>query len=365
MNQATGFPRELLSLLRCIIDAGQLMLANESCGDDTVVNDGLLRCIECHHEYKIESGIVRLMPSMLSEESEHEIRLKDREYEAMPEVFEPSASGWRSEFADRIEIPPHMKALQPLNRQRVLELGCGDGRFTTLMAQQGATVLAVDFSLAALQKASHRLRTGVAPTSFKAASPHPAFDLSRQVGLVQADASYLRVTPRSFQRVLSATPLDSRDERMAMFRTVADALTDNGRYIAGVEYDDLRRRLLGMPKVRRYTPNGILIEHLDIPTAQREFAPYFDRMRMRPVRAHVPLTKWMPFALRVAVHRLVTVLPFVKHLGEILLIHAEQPRRLPGEAERRPDYFRCRSLYRRYKNWRGELAVWTEGDGLV
>lgn len=365
MNDAIGFPRELLSFLRCVIDGGELTIANESRGDAAGITDGVLRCVECSHEFKIEDGIARLMPLTLSEESEHEIRLKDREYEAMPEIFEPPVSGWRSEFADRIEIPPHIKALRPLEGQRVLELGCGDGRFTTLMAQQGAVLIAMDFSFAALQKASRRLQAGVAPTSLKIASPRLGTDLSKRVGLVQTDASRFCVAPRSFQRVLSATPLDSRDERMAMFKAVAGALTDDGRYIAGVEYDDLRRRWLGLPKVRRYSPGGILIEHLDIPTAERELAPYFGRMHMQPIRAHVPLTKWMPFALRVAVHRAVCVLPFAKHLGEILLVRADQPRRLPDEGERRLDYLGCRSLYRRYKNWRGEVAVWSEGDGVI
>jgi 2-polyprenyl-3-methyl-5-hydroxy-6-metoxy-1,4-benzoquinol methylase len=63
----------------------------------------------------------------------------------MPDTFAPPASGSRSEFADRIEIPPHLK-VEPLDGRRVPELGYGHGRFTLLMAHSGAEVLAIDFS---------------------------------------------------------------------------------------------------------------------------------------------------------------------------------------------------------------------------
>jgi len=246
-----------------------------------------------------------------------------------------------------------------------LELGCGDGRFTLLMAQMGAEVLAVDFSFAALRKLGSRLPSGVAPTTYKVASRRTSGSFVGRVGLVQADASNLQVAPRSFDRALSATPLDSRDERMKMFRTISESLTDDGRCVAGVEYDDLYRKLFGMPLVRRYTPGGILIEHLDIPTMRREAAPYFYRLRMQTIRAHVPfvkhgLAKRLP-PLAVAVSRLVCALPVFKHLGEILLLSAERPRRLPLEGARRPGFLGAKNLYRWYKRRQGEEPMWDPG----
>ena len=95
-------------------------------------------------------------------------------------------------------------------------------------------------------------------------------DLLGHVGLVQADASEFHAVPASFDVALSASPLDSREERMQMYRAIAESLKDDGRYIAGVEHDDLLRRLLGMPIARRYTPGGIFIEHFDINTLRRE-----------------------------------------------------------------------------------------------
>jgi len=365
MQTIVGFPRKFLPLLRCIRDSGQLSICREARSDDDAIVEGSMRCVECSQEYPIENGVVRLMTDALTQETQHEILLKDEEYEAMPEVFVPPASGWRSIFADQIEIPPHLEALHPLENCRVLELGCGDGRFTLLMAQMGAEVLAVDFSFAALRKVGNHLLSGVAPTTYKLASPRTVGGFVGKVGLVQADASNLQVAPRSFDRALSATPLDSRDERMKMFRMVAESLTDDGRYVGGVEYDDLYRKLFGMPLVRRYNPDGILIEHLDFPTMRREAAPYFCRLRMQTIRARVPLVeqklaKRLP-ALSVAVSRIVCALPGFKHLGELLLLSAERPRRLPIEGARRPGFVAAKNLYRWYRRLQGKETMWDPG----
>jgi SAM-dependent methyltransferase len=365
MEQVVGFPRKFLPLLRCVRDAGQLSVFSEARGDGNAIVDGSMRCVECSQEYPVENGVVRLMTGTLTQETEHEILLKDEEYEAMPEIFTPPTSGWRSEFADRIEIPPHLEALGSIENCRVLELACGDGRFTLLMAQLGAEVLAVDFCIAALHKLGSRLSSGFAPTTYQVVPQGTVGSLVGRVGLVQADASNFRVAPRSFDRALSATPLDSRDERMTMFRAVAESLTDGGRYVAGVEYDDLYRRAFGMPLVRRYTPGGVLIEHLDIPTMRREISPYFSSLRMRTIRAHVPfvkhgLVKRSP-GLAVALSRIACALPGLKHLGELLLVSAERPRRLPVDGARRPGFIGASSVYRWYKRWKGEEPMWDPG----
>ncbi len=365
MRTMPGFPRSFLPLLRCVRDAGQLSICSEVRGDEIGISDGSLRCVQCSHEYQIENGIVRLMKDTLTRETEHEIVLKDQEYGAMPDTFVPPSSGWRSEFADRIESPPHLKAIEPLDGRRVLELGCGDGRFTLLMAQLGARVLAIDFSIEALRKVSSNLSSGVAPTQYKVSSRHSAVSLAERVGLVQADASNFKVAPRHFDRALSATPLDSRDERMKMYCAIAESMRDDGRYVGGVEYDDLYRKVFGMPLVRRYTPGGVLIEHLDIPAMRREAAPYFERMRFQTIRAHVPfvkhaLAKQLP-ALAVLLSRMVCALPVLKHLGEILLLSAERPRRLPLEGARRPGFIGAKKFYRWYKRRKGEEAMWDPG----
>jgi SAM-dependent methyltransferase len=367
-GKTVGFPRDFLPLLRCVRDGGQLSLSRELRVDEIGIKDGALRCVRCSHEYQIEGGIARLMTESLTQETENEMVLKDQEYEAMPETFVPPSSGWRSEFADQIEIPPHLDAIKPLDGRRVLELACGDGRFTILMAQLGAEVLAVDFCIEALRQLNRNLSSGIAPTSYRVSPQQPAGSLAGRVGLVQADASNFRAAPRSFDRALSASPLDSRDERMLMYRAISEALRDDGRYVGGVEYDDLYRRAFGMPLVRRYSPGGVLIEHLSIPGMRLEAAPYFGRMRFRTLRAHVPvlkrrLVKRFP-RLAVYISLVVCALPGLKHLGELLLLTAERPRRLPVEGAMRPSFMGAKQIYRRYKRRKGEEPLWDPGVSI-
>jgi SAM-dependent methyltransferase len=325
------------------------------------VTDGSLRCVECSAEYPIENGIARLMTDTLTPEIEHEIALKDQEYAAMPDTFQPPPSGWRSEYADRIEIPPHLDALQPLEGCRVLELACGDGRFTMLMAQLGAELLAVDFSIAGLHKLTDSLPSGVAPSTYKVAPRRPAGSLTAHVGLVQADAGHFHVAPRSFDRALSATPLDSRDERMRMYRTIAEALTDDGRFVGGFDHDDLYRKLFGLPLISRYTPGGVLIEHLDTPTLRREVAPYFSQLHFRPIRAHLPFVKRLSMKVGVSVSLVANKIPGLRQCCGILLVLAEGPIRLPVEGARRPGNAVAKSLYRWYKRRKGAPPLWDPG----
>ncbi len=362
MPKIVAFPRHLLPLLRCVQDSSQLLVCHEVQSDKAGITDGSLRCTKCSREYAIHDGIVRLITEALTGETKHEIALKDQEYDTMPEVFTAPVDGWRSELLDRIEVPPHLAALQPLEGRRVLELGCGDGRFTLLMAQQGAEVLAVDFSRAALRKLGARLLSGTAPTTYQIAAKCTGGALAERVGLVQADASAFHVAPRSFDRALSATPLDGRDERLQMFRSVAEALRDDGRYVAGVEYDYLQRRLLGLPVLRRYTPGGILIEHFDMAKMRRETAPYFLRLRMSLIRARVPFVKRLPMGLAVRVSLAVCAIPLLRQMGDILLVCAERPIRLPEEGARRPGFVGAKKFYRRYKRWKDEDATWDCGE---
>ena len=239
------FPKDMVPLLRCNNDAGELAIVEQLHSDGDGLMDAVLRCKLCGSEFRIEDGIARLLPSQLSPEDKHEMSIRDAiDYDCTnPGPFVPPPDGWRSVFSDMLEVPLHLNGLQPSPSSTVLELACGDGRFTTLIAATGARILAVDFSINALRLLAHRLPSGA------------------RVGRVHADINHLRVANRAFDRALTLTPLDSRDERMTMYRMVANALTDDGRYVGSVEHYDLNRRLLGLPLTRCYCKGGILIEH--------------------------------------------------------------------------------------------------------
>jgi SAM-dependent methyltransferase len=338
------FPRDMLHLLRCINDAGELTLIKEPLGDADGVLDAVLRCKACGSEFRIEDGIARLLPDQLTEEDKHEMSIRDTiDYDCTnPGSFVPPAEGWRSLLSDRLEVPAHLDALQTLPSNTVLELACGDGRFTSLIAKTGAKVLAVDFSINALRLLAWRLPAGA------------------KVGRVHADINQLHLASRAFDRALTLTPLDSRDERMNMYRTIAHALKDDGRYVGSFEHDDLHRRLLGLPLMRRYSKDGILIEHLTTKTMDLEAAPYFSKLRVRPIRPRVPFALKLPPGLALPLLRLVAALPLARHFGELLLLTAQDPVRLPVEGQHRSGNRLAKVAYRSYMNKKNKKASWGE-----
>jgi SAM-dependent methyltransferase len=357
------FPPDLLPVLRCSRDAGPLVIASEVRSGALGIVQACLRCRTCAAEYRIEDGIARLMKGTLAPEDEHEMAIRDAQHDGTPpDPFVPFAFGWRSELSDLLEIPPHLAELEPANRT-VLEFGCGDGRLTMLMAQMGARILAVDFSINTLRALAWRLPSGSAPTAYQTAHRCSAVDLRGHVGLVQADASHFHVAHRSFERALSTTPLDSRDQRMAMYRTIANALTDDGRFVGSVEHDDLTRQLFGLPMARRYD-NGIFIEHFEIETMRREAAPYFSKLRIRPIRPRVPFVRRLPLAWAVRVSRTVGAMPILRKLGEILLLRAECPVRPPVEGAKRRGSKLARSFFRWYMGKIGKDPLWEDNEPL-
>src|SRR5216684_2789580 len=320
----------------------------------------LLRCAVCDAEYRIEDGIANLMSDTLTSEDQYEMAIRDSQHSSLPpDGFVPPASGWRSKLSDLLEIPHHLSELQPRGC-KVLEIGCGDGRFTMLMAQMGASVLAVDFSVDSLRTLASWFPSGIAPTAYQLPHRSPS-DLRGRVALVRADASHFHVAPRSFDRAFSTTPLDSRKERLAMYRSIAEALTDDGRYVGSVENDDLTRRLLGLPVARRYS-SGIFIEHFDVGKLRREVAPFFSKLRILPIRPRLPFIHRLPSNWALRLSHLATATPVLRQLGEILLFRAERPVRQPTEGIHRRGSKLAKCLFRWYMRRIGKEPLWEDHE---
>ncbi len=354
----TEFPDKFLPLLRCSSDGGPLS-PSEICRGHIGIIQARLECSECGLTYRIEDGIARmLLEDALSPEDRHEIAIRDVEYSRTDgEAFVPPEASWRSELNDLIEIPPHLDAVAPLQNQRVLELGCGDGRFTMLMAQLGGQIMAADFSLNALRRMAAWLPSGTPPTSYRARAIRQG-DLRPYIALVQADASRFCVQPQAFDRALSATPLDSREQRMGMFRTIADALTDAGRYVGSFEHDDFIRRLLGLPLARRYERGGIFIEHFDRSSIKREITPYFLSLSTRCIRPRIPFVSRLPKSLAAGLLGLISLTPGLGQLGEIVLVSAERPVRPPAEGVNRAGNRFVKTGFKWYARRLGKEPVW-------
>jgi len=216
--------------------------------------------------------------------------------------------------------------------------------------------LAVDISLNALRKLNERLAVGRAPTPFRQ-DDAKIRDFRGQVALIHADASTLRLANRSVNRALSTTPLDNVEQRSALYRAIANALTDDGWFVGSVEYDDIWRRNLGLPTGRRYA-EGIFIEHFSKDKVRREVAPFFRTLRSWPIRPRVPFVHRLPLNLGVMLSNLLTSLPFCRDMGEILLFRSAQPIRVEPEGAHRQGSLLFKRLFRWYAKFANKTYTW-------
>ena len=199
----------------------------------------------------------------------HEVKFRDEQGRFSEETIRQ----FENKHSSRLEIPQHVSALKLDSQSVVLEIACGRGRFTILFSKICRAILAVDFSLASLETLARRLNPGI------------------EVGLVHADITQLKFTPQSFDRAFSTTSLDSREQRMSMHRIVSEALRNDGVYVFSTEHYDLRTRLLGNPRLMQYPGGGSLFQRMTSTEVESEAAPYFMRVKSRPIQIFIPFVK--------------------------------------------------------------------------
>jgi SAM-dependent methyltransferase len=303
-----GFPRELAGLVGCPAD-GSALAADPSDGSRLV--DGPLRCTSCGAVVPVRGGILRMLDhSRLDAEEAHEVTLRDEQTRALSP--ERERAYWASLYSRR-ETAATLRALELDGGGTAVDLGCGTGRYTRLLASSCRFVLAVDFSLESLGWMAREN------------APGP------NVGLVHADVTRLRLAPRRAHRVLATTPLDSRAQRLAMHRLAADALADSGVYVFSTEHYDLRSRLLGAPRAQRYRPGENLFFRLRRYEVEREAAPFFRDVRSRPINVSLPFSHRMPAPLRAVLSSAAERVPGLRELGDLVLVRATRPLREPEE----------------------------------
>lgn len=305
-----GFPKSLLGFLRCPEDLSELVLTAATQCSETAVTEGSLVCATCHRSFPIMGGIVTMLnPGSLDPEAQHEVRLRD----ASGGGKQCPTAHWT--FLSKLEIPAHLAAIRPSPQSVLLELGCGTGRHTVLLAKRCRAILGVDFSRRSLETLARRLG--------------PADN----VGLVHADITRLSVAPRRFDRVFSTTSLDTREQRLVMHRVAAEAIRDEGIYVFSAEHYDLRSRLLGHPRLTRYNEGGILFTRLTPEEATREAVPYFRNIRCRPIQVVLPFLSRSKGPAAQIVSRMAEWLPVLRQLGNLVLVRAMRPLRSPEEGK--------------------------------
>ena len=107
-----------------------------------------------------------------------------------------------------------LEHLVPVAEKQVLEVGCGRGGFTHLLASEGAKVCGVDFSASALQAATAR------PQSNRVAGG--------SIDWVQADAQHLPFDDRAFDVVISCEMIEHLPDPVAALREMARVCRPGG-----------------------------------------------------------------------------------------------------------------------------------------
>ena len=302
-----SFPETMIGLMRCTLDAGPLAADARSrrCGSGGIL-DGHLECMSCGRRYPVEGGILNLMlDEPDDEESRHERRLR----EAFALQSEATLDSAANDDRDAMELPSTIDAMELDRRMIVLELGCGDGRFTSFIAGACQALLAVDFSANALRKLRSRLKAHT------------------NLGLVLADVAQLKVTPRTFDRALSTlvSNLPSVAIREAMYRLVASSLKLDGQFLFSTHHHGIRQWLRREKRSGRYCEGGIYRYQFSEGECRKEADPFFRRIDITPIRIRIPFARTLGISsLRLS--RSLEGVPIVGLLGELLLCTASSPR---------------------------------------
>jgi SAM-dependent methyltransferase len=303
------FPAELAATLACPTCRAILDVRSASC------------CVACGRGFQIEPGgrlVTLLQEGALVGESRREREIRDQQVLGLPRRDSQEVL---SDPHEVMEMAPTMEWLALTGRESILELGCGTGRYTQLLAATACHVLAMDFSRQSLLKLDGTLRAG---------------GLAENVGLVNASIGDFAVAPRSFDVVLSTltSNLPDRRHRQAMYALAATALKPGGRFVFSSHHYGLRARRERTPKLGFYQAGGIFREYLTAAEIREEIAGTFERLRLRPIRIYLPFLSRNP-ASRVRVSRWAEKVPLLRDFGDLLLVEATRPVKSPHATIRR------------------------------
>ena len=302
-----GFPIKFVSFVRCLYDGAELTLSeaySRTADDCDSVHSGSVVCLACGSVFRIEDGILNMLDqSSLDEESANEQRQRN---ESQSTFDTRGTAELRTHH--EMEMLPTLEALPVTPSHSILEVGCGEGRYTTALAGR-ANVLAVDFSIGLLRVLQRRLPPG-----------------TENVGLVLGDVTTFKPAPGKFEYTLSTltSNLPSRKHREALYRLAQTALLPNGRFVFSSHLQGIRKILAGQKKSDQYTPGGIYRYNFGLSEAAAEVRPYFKNVDAKPIQIYFPLSRSLGLPI-VRLSRMLERLPIVNLLGELVLVKAEQP----------------------------------------
>ncbi|HKY72626.1 MAG TPA: class I SAM-dependent methyltransferase [Nitrospira sp.] len=135
---------------------------------------------------------------------------------------------WAASYDDKdpstwLDEPFLLEYLQPFPGCRILDIGCGTGRYLRRFASAPCRITGVDLSRNMLVKARQY---------------HGA---STDVCLVQASAGALPFTSSSFDRIMSGLLVDHMTSAGQLFDEIATLLTPNGHAVVAAVHPDMQR----------------------------------------------------------------------------------------------------------------------------
>jgi len=207
--------RDLLNLLACPACREGLTLAVDVQHDEEI-ESGRLSCARCRRDYPIDGAIPRFVSG------DNYASSFGYQWNAFRRTQLDSCSGVaisRQRLLASTGWPP-----ETLRGRRVLDAGCGAGRFSEIALSAGARVVAVDYS-SAVDACRENLY------------PNPNLDV------VQADLYHLPFAEGSFEDVYCLGVLQHTPDVKAAFMAVTAQVQKQGRVAVDV-YPRLTRNLL-------------------------------------------------------------------------------------------------------------------------
>jgi SAM-dependent methyltransferase len=298
-----GLKQELIRFLRCHADRGALEVVGIEIDAGGAIVHGSLACKSCTRRYPVRDGIVIMFATdEMNPDSRYESEQRNRE--AVQASFDWETLPW-----SQMEMLSTFAALQPISGTALLELGCGCGRYTHLLARQAEALVAVDFSIQSLRQLATRL------------SP------ADPVALVCADIARFEVASCAFDRVFSTATsnLPTPRHRDAMYRLAGHALVRGGKFVFSTHYLGLRERFQRKaPKSGYYDSNRIYRHLFGLRELRDEVRPHFSRVRCRRIQISLPFASRLGLP-PVATSRIAEFISGLNRFASLLLVTAREP----------------------------------------
>jgi len=149
----------LTQYLACPICQGDLRLEPSEDSQSEVQRGELVCAAECGR-YPIESGVPRLLPELVGRPAQNgqDIqRRTGRSFGAQWDMYQYGDTTWGVSVEERLQVVLHELGWKEsdLEGKVIVDAGCGNGTLSHVLAEHGATVLALDLSDSVFRAAAH------------------------------------------------------------------------------------------------------------------------------------------------------------------------------------------------------------------